>query len=106
MSSNDSRSDRPVVDVSVSVVLAFALLMGTTAFAVDSSIPAIPETANFFNVPVGMILTTIGYYLLGYALGHIPVGFIADVVGRRPVMLIGMSLYYIDGCTGVGQYFT
>jgi DHA1 family bicyclomycin/chloramphenicol resistance-like MFS transporter len=97
LSMNDSQSDKPVFDVSVSVVVALALLMGTTAFAVDSSIPAIPATANFFNVSVGLIQTTIGYYLLGYALGHIPVGFLADVFGRRPVILIGMSLFVLMG---------
>lgn len=94
---NDSHFDRPVFDVSFSVVVALALLMGTTAFAVDSSIPAIPATATFFNVSVGVIQTTIGYYLLGYALGHIPVGFLSDVYGRRPIILTGMSLFVFMG---------
>lgn len=94
---NNSVSNRSVLDVSVSVVIALALLMGATAFAVDSSIPAIPATAKFFNVPVGVIQATIGYYLLGYALGHIPVGFISDAYGRRPVILIGMTLFVLMG---------
>lgn len=91
------KSDRPVTEASVSVVIALALLMGTTAFAVDSSIPAIPETAEFFDVPVGVIQATIGYYLLGYALGHIPVGFLGDVYGRRPIILMGMTLFVSMG---------
>ena len=94
---SDAHSDDNVVEVTFFVIVALALLMGTTAFAVDSSIPAIPETAKYFDVPVGVIQTTIGYYLLGYALAQIPVGFVADIYGRRPVILIGMSLFILMG---------
>jgi len=71
--------------------------MGVTAFAVDSTIPAIPATSNYFNVSMGVIQTTIGYYLLGYALGQIPVGFVSDAYGRKPVILVGMSLFVLMG---------
>jgi DHA1 family bicyclomycin/chloramphenicol resistance-like MFS transporter len=78
-------------------VLALALLMSATAFAVDASIPSIPTLASFFGAEIGTAQLIVGLYLLGYGLGQIPMGFLADYFGRRIVVLTGMSLFVATG---------
>ena len=83
-----------------SSVVALAFLIGSTAFAVDGSIPAIPEVADHFLSGIGTAQMTVGLFLLGYGLGQLPIGFLADYYGRRPTVLIGMTLFVVMGLLG------
>ena len=78
-------------------VTTLAILIGATAFAIDASIPAIPQTASALGSEVGLVQLTIGLYMLGYGLAQIPVGILADQFGRRPVVLAGMTLFVVSG---------
>ncbi len=40
---------------------------------------------------------TIGFYLLGYASGQLFYGPLSDRFGRRPMLLIGMTVYTLSG---------
>lgn len=71
--------------------------MGATAFAIDVSTPAIPATAEALGVEFGAIQLTISLYMLGYGAGQIPMGMLADHLGRRPVVLIAMSIFVLAG---------
>ena len=78
-------------------VLTLVFLMSATAFAIDGSIPAFPQTAAFFGVEIGRVQLSIGIYLLGFALGQIPMGMLTDHYGRRSVVLICMTLFTLSG---------
>ena len=54
--------------------------------------PALPEITSFFHVSVGQAQITITAYLLGYALGQLPYGPLANRFGRKITLYIGISL--------------
>lgn len=79
------------------VVIALTFLVATTAFSTDVSLPALPALAQATGRTVAEAQATIGMYILGYAVGHIPWGLLGDRFGRRPVLRIGMSAFVILG---------
>ena len=86
------------------LVLTLCVLIGTSAFAVDGSLAAIPAVASAFSTDIGTAQYTVSYYLLGFALAQIPMGFMADYFGRRRLLLVFMSLFVLAGVlTSVSQ---
>ncbi|MGB0847902.1 MAG: MFS transporter [Thiolinea sp.] len=79
------------------LVITLAFLMGATAFSVDSSLAAIPAVAQALAISTGTAQLTVSIYLLGFGLGQIPMGFMADYFGRRRLLLISMSLFTLAG---------
>ncbi len=79
------------------LVITLSFLMGATAFSVDSSLAAIPTVAEAMGISTGTAQLTISIYLLGFGLGQIPMGFMADYFGRRRLLLISMSLFTLAG---------
>ena len=77
------------------IITSLSLLAGATAFAIDVTTPAIPASADFFGIEIGAIQLTISLYLLGYGLGQIPMGLLADHFGRRVTVLTAMSLFVV-----------
>ncbi len=75
----------------VNTTLVF--LIASTAFAIDISLPAIPAVADATGATLAQAQRTIGIFVLGYALGQIPMGLLADRFGRRPVLLLGMTAF-------------
>ncbi len=71
--------------------LAFAVCL--SAVAIDINIPAIPDLVAHFGAPDGTGQHVVAAYLLGYALGQIPSGLLADRFGRLPVFYAGIALY-------------
>ncbi len=54
--------------------------------------PALPMITKFFHVTVGQAQMTITAYVIGYALGQLPYGPIANRFGRKKTLYIGISL--------------
>lgn len=54
--------------------------------------PALPEIQAFFGVSVAAAQLTITTYLIGYALGQLPYGPLANRFGRKQALYIGISL--------------
>ncbi len=54
--------------------------------------PALPALQQFFQVSVGQAQLTMTSYLLGYALGQLPYGPLANGIGRKKTLYIGISL--------------
>jgi len=94
MSSFPAAQDAPP---SFAIVTALTVLVATTAFSTDVSLPALPALAEATGRSVAEAQATIGYYILGYAVGHIPWGLLGDRFGRRPVLRIGMSAFVVLG---------
>ncbi|MDW7692463.1 multidrug effflux MFS transporter [Flammeovirgaceae bacterium SG7u.111] len=76
--------------------IAVAILATMSPFATDTYLAAMPEMAEFFGVPIGKIEFTITLYLLGFALGNFVGGPLSDSFGRKPIAIIGVSLYGIS----------
>lgn len=68
-----------------------------SSFAVDMSLPALPAITAAFDTTAARAQLTIGLYLLGYALGQLFYGPLSDRFGRRPMLLIGLTVYTVSG---------
>lgn len=54
--------------------------------------PSLPEIQSFFGISVGAAQFTVTSYLIGYALGQLPYGPLANRFGRKRAIYIGISL--------------
>ncbi len=66
----------------------------------DIYAPALPKIAEHFAASNALAQNTVTAYMLGMALVVLPVGLIADAIGRKRVLLTGLSLMMLTsvGC--------
>lgn len=57
--------------------------------------PAIPEIAGDFNVSTAMASSTMSVFLIGYAIGQLPYGPLANRFGRKKAITIGVVIALI-----------
>ena len=79
-----------------SLALQLAALVAITPLAIDTYLPAIPTIAEQLNSDIPTINLTVSIYLLGFALGQIIGGPLSDRLGRKPVALIGLSVFIVS----------
>jgi len=77
--------------------LTLTVLLGLlTAFgpmATDIYVPSMPSIGRLFGVGTAQVQLTLSSYLLGYALGQVVYGPIADRFGRKPALLLALALF-------------
>jgi len=72
-----------------------ASILAVSPLAVDMYLPAMPTLAEHLNTPIAMVQNSLSIYLLGYALGLILFGPMADKYPRRYLVLFGLSGFII-----------
>ncbi len=72
-------------------LLALITFSGTLAMHVF--VPALPLAARDLGANAGSLQLTISFYILGLAFGQLFYGPISDRFGRRPVLMVGLTLY-------------
>ncbi len=73
-----------------------ALLAALTAIgplSTDMYLPSLPDIARALAAPTAQVQLTLSAYLIGFAVGQIVYGPIADRHGRKPVLLAALGLY-------------
>lgn len=73
----------------------FPILLLLISFASVGAVlftPGLPSIASFFHVTAGQAQLTVTTYLIGYALGQLPYGPLANRFGRKTTLYIGISL--------------
>jgi len=73
-----------------------ALITFLSAFvplSTDLYLPALPGMALYFNVSTDLVNSTLILFFVFFAAGTLFWGPLSDKYGRRPVLLIGLSLY-------------
>ena len=78
-------------------VLILAALTGLAALSIDMSLPAMPQLQRTFGASVGAVQLTLSLFLIGFAIGQLACGVVADRTGRKPVLLAGLALFAVAG---------
>ena len=71
------------------LIVILGAITALTPIAIDMYLPAMPSIAKEFSASAGDIQFTLTAYMVGFALGQLLHGPLADSFGRRPVLLIG-----------------
>lgn len=73
--------------------MALALLLGLQPVTTDVYLPALPMLTRALGADMGAAQLTMSALILAFGLAQMFWGPVADRVGRRPVLLIGLALY-------------
>lgn len=79
----------------VSPLLMLILLVAVGQMAQTIYIPTIAGMAQALNVREGAVQSVMAAYLLTYGISQLFYGPLSDRVGRRPVILIGMTIFML-----------
>ncbi|WP_303756767.1 Bcr/CflA family multidrug efflux MFS transporter [Enterobacter kobei] len=78
---------------SFKIVFILGLLAMLMPLSIDMYLPALPVISAQFGVPAGSAQMTLSTYILGFALGQLLYGPMADSMGRKPVILGGTLVF-------------
>ncbi|WP_372857501.1 multidrug effflux MFS transporter [Pseudoalteromonas sp.] len=84
------------------LLLILALLVIFCPMGIDIYLPAFPTIAEQFSVNEKQVQQTVAIFMLTVGLGQLIAGPLADRFGRKPVALIGVTLY---GLAALGAYY-
>lgn len=77
------------------LILILGLLSMLMPLAIDMYLPSMPMIAQEFGVPAGSVQMTLSAYVLGFAVGQLFYGPMADSLGRKPVIFWGALVFAI-----------
>ncbi|WP_458695116.1 multidrug effflux MFS transporter [Wolbachia endosymbiont of Onchocerca volvulus] len=75
------------------ISLIMILSVAIADIATDLYLVALPSIANHFKVEGSVVQLTISLNLVGFAISGLIYGPLSDYYGRRPIMLIGMTVF-------------
>ena len=84
-----------------------AFLSAFVPLSTDLYLPALPGMAKFFGVTSDLANLTLILFFVFFAAGALFWGPLSDKYGRRPILLIGLSIYSLAGflCAGSGDIY-
>lgn len=93
-----STGSRPTLTPVLLILLA--LLSSFTPLSIDMYLPALPVIAVDLKGTAGDIQLTLSAFMIAFGVGQIFYGPAGDRFGRRPVILLGLSIYVVTsiGC--------
>ena len=80
----------------LSFALLLPLLLAAQPVATDSYLPALPAIAT----ELGSASNSLTMFVLAFGIAQIPIGSLADRIGRRPVLLAGLAFYVVAALAG------
>ena len=87
-------TDKPKASLTLLLPL-LASILALSPLAVDMYLPAMPTLAGHLNTPISMVQNSLSIYLLGYALGLILFGPMADKYSRRYLVILGVGGFLV-----------
>jgi MFS transporter, DHA1 family, multidrug resistance protein len=67
------------------------------SFATDMGLPVLAATADSLGVTAGEAALTLSVFMAGFALGPLLFAPLSDARGRRPILLLGSSMFAVFG---------
>ncbi len=88
--------------------LALALLLGLQSVTTDVYLPALPMLTRDLGAPMSQVQLTMSALILAFGVAQMVWGPVADRIGRRPVLLMGLAMYNAAsiGCLLAGDIVT
>ena len=83
--------------ISRGFVVVLGLLTALVAFALDVSLPAIPQMVTDLGTTMSAGQQVVGLFMAGMAVGQVPFGLVSDRIGRLPVLYFGVVLFTLAG---------
>lgn len=77
------------------VPILLTALVATGPVSTDLYLPSLPGLANSFEALESQAQLTLSSFIFGMAIAQLAYGPLADRFGRRPILLIGLSIYAI-----------
>jgi DHA1 family bicyclomycin/chloramphenicol resistance-like MFS transporter len=82
------------------VVTTIALLLGLQPITTDLYLPTLPTLQFALGASIGAVQLTLSSVIISFGLGQLAVGPLSDRFGRRPVLLLGMTVYTVASVLG------
>ena len=82
------------------VVLLLTLLLGIQPITTDLYLPALPTLQREFSASMAATQLTLSALIICFGLAQLVCGPLADRFGRRPVLLVGLSIYTLASVGG------
>lgn len=77
------------------LILILGLLSMLMPLSIDMYLPSLPTIARDYQVRDGLVQLTISIYLLGFSVGQLIFGPLADSFGRRRILTMGLVLFIV-----------
>src|SRR5471032_17729 len=79
----------------IGLIFILGLISMLMPLAIDMYLPSMPVIAQEFGVPAGSVQMTLSAYVLGFAVGQLFYGPMADSLGRKPVIFWGVLIFAV-----------
>ncbi|MBL4647647.1 MAG: multidrug effflux MFS transporter [Gammaproteobacteria bacterium] len=82
------------------IVFLITLFLCFLQLGIDIYLPSMPAMQNYFHTSAAAVQNTLTLYLIGFGSIQLFAAIFADYIGRRPILLCGLSLYFVAslGC--------
>ncbi len=77
------------------LIALIILLSAFVPLSIDLYLPALPGMARYFNVSADLANLTLILFFVFFSAGTLFWGPLSDKYGRKPVLLIGLSIYFV-----------
>lgn len=80
---------------SLPVAVLLTALVAFGPVSTDVYLPSLPDMTRAFGTTVSQVQLTLSVFIAGFACGMLVYGPLSDRFGRRPVLLAGVTLYFL-----------
>jgi MFS transporter, DHA1 family, multidrug resistance protein len=75
------------------LTICLGLVAGLAPLSIDMYLPSFSAIADDFAATAAQVQLTLSIYILGFTLGQLVYGPLSDRYGRRPILIIGITIY-------------